>query len=320
MSYRDRSLIILVIGALMLLIGIVAAFLGPLEIYCFYLFSEGGRFHYEGFGFGSFMFGNIACQILGYYLIAAVFVPLGYGHVTRRRWARTLSLTLLWFWLVVGVPLIIVLLFMTLSVKDMSPAAALVLLVLLGLSYLVVPGLLIRFYQSIDVRQTFEAKDPNPHWIEALPMPTLVLCALFLFYTVVLHVPILFNGMFPVFGIWMHGMEGIFLIDAAILCLAFLVWGTLKLRIWAWWGSLVYFGMLTFSSILTLSRSSLMDILSRMNLPEREMEMLQGLPLHGSHFAAFFGIPFVATLGLIVLSRRHFGRSPALPAIDPPVH
>ena len=40
-------------------------------MYCFYLFSEGGRFHYEGFGFGSFMFGNIASQIVGYYLIAA---------------------------------------------------------------------------------------------------------------------------------------------------------------------------------------------------------------------------------------------------------
>jgi hypothetical protein len=228
-------------------------------------------------------------------------------------------LTLLWFWLVVGVPLIIVLLFMTLSVKDMSPAGALVLLVLLGLSYLVVPGLLIRFYQSRDVRQTFEAKDPNPHWIEALPIPILVLCTLFLFYAVALHVPILFNGMFPVFGIWMRGMAGIFLIDVAILCLTFLAWGTLKSRIWAWWGSLVYFSLLISSSILTLSRSSLMDILSRMNLPEREMEMLQGVPLQGAHFAAFFGIPLVATLGLIVLSRRHFGRSPAPPATDPPV-
>ena len=96
-DYRDRSLILAVIGVLLLFVGIGAAFLGPAEMYCFYLFSEGGRFHYGGFGFGSFMFGNIAGQIVGYYLIAALFIPLGYGHLKVRRWARTLSLTLLWF-------------------------------------------------------------------------------------------------------------------------------------------------------------------------------------------------------------------------------
>ena len=85
-DHRDRSPILVAIGALLLLIGIAAALLGPAEMYCFYLFSEGGRFHYEGFGFGSFMFGNIACQIIGYYVIAAVFIPLGYGHVRMRRW------------------------------------------------------------------------------------------------------------------------------------------------------------------------------------------------------------------------------------------
>src|SRR5512137_3172380 len=78
------------IGVLSLLGGTAVGALGPLEMYCFYLFSEGGRFHYEGFGFGSFMFGNIASQIVGYYLIAAMLIPLGYGHLKVRRWARVL--------------------------------------------------------------------------------------------------------------------------------------------------------------------------------------------------------------------------------------
>mgnify|MGYP001567756825 CR=1 FL=1 len=60
LDYKDLTRIITVIGILLLLVGTVAALLGPVEMYCFYLFSEGGRFHYEGFGFGSFMFGNIA--------------------------------------------------------------------------------------------------------------------------------------------------------------------------------------------------------------------------------------------------------------------
>jgi hypothetical protein len=52
MGHRDKSLILIAIGVLSLLAGIGIAFLGPVEVYCFYLFSEGGRFHYEGFGFG----------------------------------------------------------------------------------------------------------------------------------------------------------------------------------------------------------------------------------------------------------------------------
>ena len=102
---NDKGRTLAIIGALLLLVGVAAAFFGPVEMYCFYLFSRGGRFYYEGFGFGSFMFGNIAAQIVGYYLIAAVAIPLGYGHLKRRRWARPLALALLWFWLVVGIPL-----------------------------------------------------------------------------------------------------------------------------------------------------------------------------------------------------------------------
>ena len=105
-----------------LLIGGVAAVMGPVEIYCFYLFSRGGPFYYEGFGVGAFMFSNLACQIAGYYLIAALCLPLGYGHVRLRRWARTLAETLLWAWLVVGVPLTILFLLVLFSAKELSLA------------------------------------------------------------------------------------------------------------------------------------------------------------------------------------------------------
>ena len=305
-DYRDRSLILVVIGVLLLLVGIGAAFLGPAEMYCFYLFSEGGRFHYEGFGFGSFMFGNIACQIVGYYLIAALFIPLGYGHLKVRRWARTLSLTLLWFWLVVGVPLIIVFFFILAGSKELSLAAALIAVVFLGLSYLVFPGLLIRFYRSRNVKLTFETKDAKSYWIENLPIPILVLCSLYLFYIVVLHMLILFNGMFPVFGVFLFGFQGILLLDISIACLVCLIWGTLRLRMWAWWGSVVYLSLITFSMIQTLFQSSYSTILSGLEFPPREMEFLGGLPVQGYHFAALVGIPLLITLGLIIYSKRYF--------------
>ena len=307
MDHKDRTLMIAGIGVLLLLAGVPIAFLGPLEMYCFYLFSAGGRFHYEGFGFGSFMFGNIAAQIVGYYLIATVLIPLGYGHLKTRRWARTLALTLLWAWLVVGAPLTIVVLFVLLASKDLPLLAAIVAMVGLALGYLVIPGVLIRFYQSQDVRLTFEARDPNSYRVEKLPMPILVLGSLDLFYAVVLHIPILFNGIFPLFGRFSSGLQGISFLALSIACLICLAWGTLGRRTWAWWGSLVYFGLTACSSILTLATSRYADILSNLNFPPRELAFLEGLPFQGFHFAALIGMPLLLTLGVIFLSKRHFG-------------
>jgi len=303
--YKDRTPVLAVIGALLLVVGVAAALFGPAEMYCFYLFSEGGRFHYEGFGFGSLTFGSIAWQIIGYYVIALLFIPLGYGHLRLRCWVRVLSLSLLWCGWIVGAPLMIVFLFI-LSVKEMSPTAALLVVIALGLSYLIVPGLLIRFYKSQDVRQTFEAKDANSYWIERLPMPVLVLTVLFIFYVVVLHVPIFFNGIFPLFGIWLSDIQGILVLDISIVSLVCLICGTLRQRAWAWWSSVGYFGLLTLSSVVTLMQSSFSEMLSLMRFPATEMELLEGVSLQGDHFAPFIGIPLVITLGVIILSKRHF--------------
>ncbi len=304
--YRDRTPFLVVIGVLLLLIGIAAAFLGPLEMTCFYFFSEGGRFYYEGFGFGSFMFGNMACQIIGYYVAAMLLIPLGYGHLKGRRWARPSSLALLWSWLVVGLPLVIVFFLILVTAKELSLVAVLVAIGLLGLSYLLFPWLLIRFYRSRDVQMTFEARDPKPHWIERLPIPISALGFLCLFYAIVLHIPIFFNGIFPFFGTFLYGMQGIVALDVAIMCLLCLTWGTLGLRRWAWWGGVACFGLLASSSMVTFSTSSLADILSVMVFAPEEMKALQGVPIQGFHLAVFFGCPLLATLGLVVFSRRYF--------------
>jgi len=307
LDYTDRSRLLTIIGILLLLGGVAVGLLGPLEMYCFYLFSEGGRFHYEGFGFGSFMFGNIASQIIGYYMIAIMFITLGYGHLKLRRWARVLSLTLLWSWLVVGAPLIFVVFFILAGSKDLSITVALISLVFLGLSYLLFPGLLIRFYQSRNVRRTLETKDAKTYWIEDLPTPILVLSALYLFYLIMLHILILFNGMFPVFGVFRYGLQGIILLDVSIACLVCITWGTLRRRLWAWWASVILLGLFMFSTVLTFFRSSYSAILLGLAFPPREMEFLGGLPIQGYHFSILVGIPLFTTWVIAILSKRHFG-------------
>jgi hypothetical protein len=305
-DFQDRRLLLTLIGIFLVAAGIVIGFFGPLEMYCFYLFSEGGPFHYEGFGFGSFMFGNIAAQIIGYYLIGIVGVCLGYSHLAMRRWARKLTLTLLWFWVIFGIPLTIVFLFVLFASKDPSIVGGLIALVLAGLAYFAAPWLLIQFYRSRDTRLTFEAHDAKPSWIDNLPQPVLVLSALLLFYVVVLHIPIFFSGLFPFFGLLLVDLEGIFVLDVSIVCLLGLTWGVLKLKPWAWWGTLVVVSLLTVSVIVTLVQYDLTDILSRMRFPPTEMEALQNLPFHGFHLALMVGVPLLVILGLLIASRPHF--------------
>jgi hypothetical protein len=306
-DYRDRSPILTVIGGLSLLAGIGVAFLAPVEMYCFYLFSEGERVHYPGFGFGSFMFGNIAAQIAAYYGIAALLIPFGYGHLARRRWVRPLALTMIWCWLILGIPLGILFILVLLASKETSIAGAVAAIALVGAAYLILPWLLRRFYRSRDVRLTLERRDPSPHWLEGRPIPILVLCALYAFYGVVLHIPILFSGLFPLFGRFLTGLPGIVALDVAILLLVALTWGTFGQRTWAWWGSLAYWGAMALSVIVTFAATGYLELLALARFPATELEFLDGIPLQGYHLALFFGLPLLVTVGAIAASRRHFG-------------
>jgi len=292
----------------LLLAGSPIAFVGPLEVSCFSLFSEGGRFHYEGFGFGSLMFGIIAVQVLAYPLTGAALVVAGCGHLMMRRWARTLVLALLWSWLVVGAPLTAVGFFVLAETKDLSPAGAVAVIVGLGLSYVVLPGLLIRIYRGRDIRLTLEARDRSRRGAADLPVPILVLGCLHLFLAVALGVLLTFRGMVPLFGTFRYGLQGIVMLDVGITCLAGLAVGTLRRSAWAWWGSVVFLGLLTISTVLSFCATGYPAILSSLELPETEAAVLRKLPLRGFHLALLAGLPLLATWGIAVASKRFFGR------------
>ena len=299
--------ILYVIGVLVSAIGLIAAIYAPLEFYSFYLFSMGGRFYYEGFGFGSLMFDIIAWQIILYYLIALIFIPLGYAHLRLRHWVRTVSVTLLWCWIVLGIPILIFGLTLF-SFKEIPPTLVVIVVLILGSAYLILPWLLIRFYQNDKVIQVIENRDPTIYRIEKLPIPILVLSFISIFYVLALHLPLFFNGNFPFFGIWFTGLEGIVLIEICILTLVLIIWGLTRSKKWAWWGSLVYFSLLAFTTILTFLKTSYVEWLSLINFPSTEFEILKGMPLQSYHLAIIFGIPLLLTLGMILLIKTPIGR------------
>jgi hypothetical protein len=295
-DYADRTLILRIIGVILFIVGGIAAFLGPVEMYCFYLFSEGGRFQYEGFRFGSFMFGNLAAQITGYYFIAGLLLPFGYAQLMLRRWTVTLALALRQFWIVAGLPLVVATFAVLVSSKETSIFAAIGAMILLAGAYLLLPSLMKRFYQNESTRRTLEAHDPSNTWLDELPIPVLGLSILYAFFILVLHTLIYFNGSFPLFGTWLTGLAGITALDILILCMIVLIWGTLRIGRWAWWGALLYFSLITISWMLTLATTTWMDFLTLLNFPAYEITFLQGIPIHGAHLAVLSGIPLALTL------------------------
>jgi hypothetical protein len=305
-NLNTRRILLKLIGLVLLFIGALAAFFGPLEMYVFTMFSEGGRFHYEGFRFGSLMFGNLAAQIMGYYFIAALLIPLGYGTFKLRNWARHLSLAVMQFWVVGGIPLICAFFFVLISSKQPSIPFAILVAVLLGALYLLLPTLVRRFYYHPETISLFNVNEPDRSWIESIPIPLLTVSLISVFFILILHTQIYFNGLFPLFGKWITGLNGIILLDISILGLILLVFGMLRSQPWAWWLGMIYYCLMTLTYISTLLTSSWMDILSALNLPPYELGFLVGMPLHGAYFIFLAGPPFILTIYMIIRSRKHF--------------
>jgi len=285
------------LGLVMLGVGIVSLALGPLEMVCFTWFEEGGRFAYEGFGFGSFMFGSMAMQILGYYSIAALLIPLGVAHLRLRRWARTVTQALVWCWVVLGVPLLVVFLAILLGTKELSPASGTIAAVVGTLSYVALPGLLMALYGSDLARATFDADGHAlSDEIEGLGVRVLVVALLEAFWAVALHVLLFFGGLFPILTGWVTDLPGYALVDASILSLLVVIWGTVRRRAWAWWAAVIYFIGMTVLWVGTLATTTWPGLLAVLSFPAYEVDLLDGVPAQGWHFALLVGLPLAGTL------------------------
>ena len=309
-SFKDKSKIIYLLGSLILLIGLSSAFIAPIEIYSYYLFSKGGRFYFEGFGMGSLMFANITIQVIAYYLIAVLFIILGYGHLKLREWARSLSIAVLWAWMVIGAPLTLILLFMF-SVKNLS---VILMVIAILLVYPVIPLLLIWFYSTKNVLLTFNKIKNNvnqnyDNLANDIPIIVKTNSVLFIFFIIVFHIHFLFNGFFPLFGKLLSGLNGFILIDIFIFLLGFLILGLIRLKSWSWYGSVVYLIFLILSTGITLYKQDIRGLLSVMAFAPKEMEIINNITLKDWQISIIIGVsvitPLIITTVLLAIGKRY---------------
>lgn len=255
---------------------------------------------------GSFMFAAITFQIIAYYLIGIIFLILGYGHIKLRNWIKSYSVILLKFWLIIGLPLIAVVIAFTAMTKRLSIFSGIILIGALFLLYFVIPFFLLRFYKGNQIEQMLNLNKKTTHWLNRFPERILIIVLLYIFFGFCLHIPIFFRGLFPFFGNLLSNFEGIVGVVFTLIILIILILGTLKQKVWAWWGSILFFMILIVTLIMTFMSNSYSNMLARLKLPTTELNVFQRLPLQGFHIIIFFGIPSVAIGILVYKSKRYF--------------
>lgn len=310
---RAVALLLRLAGGLLVAVGLIAAWYGPYEIYVFYLFSPGGPFHYDGFGVGSLWFAYLVLQNVAYYVVAALLLPVGIGHLHRRAWALPLTRLFLWCWLGGGLLLALYLPWLLPFLPDtgVSPAVYQQRLVIAGAvgtaALVVMPALLLWLYHRRAVTAYFARSDVESSWVERTPLPVLALLLLLAAVILVLHMALFVQALFPWFGDFILGRPVAPWIAMLIVITGVLAYGVARRRRWAWWAVLAYFALLATSSALSFSRHSVGAILRLLTLPPAESAVIAQLPaLDDLYLAALVTAPLLAGMFLLLTARRHF--------------
>lgn len=300
-------------GVLLILIGLVGVYYGPLEIYVFYFFSDGGQFQYDGFGIGSLWFAYLVIQNLGYYTVAAIALPLGIGHLRRKRWTLPLIKLLGWFWLGIGLLLLGNLIYLMPSARQLDLdsqvlASRLTAIGIISVFLLIIlPTFVLWFYSRPHVRSIFSEPERPAYWIEQFPFPLLAVLLFELITIIILHIAMFFQAAFPLFGVLMLGRQSAYIIAACVVIVVVLIYGTVRLRPWAWWGSVLFYSLLGISSVMTFARFTLYELAMMLNPPAYEVALIDSISIvHDFRLVSLIFIPLLLVSSLVITSRGYF--------------
>jgi len=302
LNKKSSGIAIKILGVIQVLIGLFTLTLAPLEIYSFYLFREGGRFYYEGFGVGTFLYGLIVAQIIAYYFIGALFLTIGYAHLELKSWAVNFSKACIWAWILFGLP-VAVFFFPLLTMKEIEVQQPVLLALLFVLVFIVlIPFALLAFYSQKNVKELF--KDGR---VPAVGEFLLIL--VYAMYILFFHVMLFYRGIFPFFGIFLAGFSGIVCYVGSILLALLFIYGLLHRKLWTWILSVSFFVILLISTVITLIQNHYSEIIELLNFPKLEYDIFIKLPVKSSYLIVILSGVLILTLVIIFKSRKLFRKS-----------
>jgi hypothetical protein len=308
-DFRDRRTSLIVFGILVILLGCLCALMVPLMLLGQSMAARQG---------GTVNGQTMIPAVLTYLTLAVALIWLGIGSIMVRRWARALLLILAWSWLVVGIFTSVSMFFVMPRIMANVPAGARVIaiavaLVLLGVIFLAIPGILVLIYQNKNVKATCEAHDPVTRWTDRCPLPALALSVwLGLGALSMLMMPLAYHSVLPVFGVLISGLPG----TVAFLVFAGL-WGYLaraayQLKPAAWWITVAMLVLFSVSNIVTFSRIDVAELYQRMGYTEQMIDQIESVGFFSSKTMVWWTALFCLPLfGYLLGVKRYFTRPAA---------
>ena len=317
--YPDRSTRLMLFGVLQVLLGCICGLMAVMMV----VFSSLGPMPKTPQGPAM----NAQMMIPGmvfYFLLAVALIWLGIGLIRARRWAWTLTIVLSWMWLVIGVVSFVSFLFvagpmMSASIAQQGkipPEAIMAMRIVSGAVlaciYILLPAVFLVFCHHESVRATCQRRDPKIPWTDRCPMPVLVLSILMALSVVSMFSVLAYGCVMPLFGVFISGAAGAVVVLLMALVMAYLAWGTYRLQMAAWWGTLLLWIAGTVNMAVTFSQAGLMEMYEKMGMPAAQLEMMRksGVVETMSHWGPWMGIlGGIAWLGYLLYVRRYFVRS-----------
>lgn len=308
LGQTKARLIVKILGIIQLLIGFSTLVIAPIEIYSFYLFSEGGVFYYDGFGIGSFIHGLIVAQIFAFYGIGLLLIIIGYGHIKLKNWSLNLSLGSIWFWIIFGLPVMVFFLPL-LAMKEINTQYPILLLAFAAmLLIIVIPGLLLLFYNQKSVKELFRTHNKQGNESQFMPVLSYLVLLVYSLFILLFHILIFYQGIFPMFGQFLTGLSGITIYGFLILITILLIYGLLKKVHISWIVSIVLFSTLIVSSTITILGYKYTEIIELLKLPKLENDIFLKFPLKSIYL--LIPVLYILTTSLIIIirSKKYFNK------------
>ena len=185
-------------------------------------------------------------------------------------------------------------------------ALLVIMVVFMTLFYLVIPGILVLYYQSKHVKHTCELTNPKYCWVDKRPLPILAFSLFSAFAAISLPFSSVYGWVVPFFGILLNGASG-----ATAVLLSALIWllianGFYRLKASAWWLAMTYTILWCISSALTFSRINTLEMYEKMNLPEQQIEMMGHNATHQPIMLAPILAFTILTLGCLLYTKKFF--------------
>jgi len=229
---------------------------------------------------------SLVYSLLFYGGITAWMITMGLGSLSLKRWARALTLVVMWPGFVLGAYTAITsFLFLPDMLQSFSPGedvpAELLSVVtyfsmgMIFVIYIGFPGLLVLLYTGKRTREACEYYQPLPVWTDKRPLPVLAACFLFCFQTIGFVPLFLVLDAFPLFGTLVKGPVGIALIGTTLLLCVPLTWGFYQLRPLAWWGTLALSLFLFSTFSVTFFQMDGLELMRLFGFTDQDMQQVQ---------------------------------------------